>query len=210
MNEMIQCKVCERHNARGKSFCTCGVIVQELSAENTKNAQRNRGACDDSLQRFAVSSLDKRPDKAPHFSQASQDHQTAKHHFQNAFKKNPIFAQIDGKVTQTFESACKKVAARTKPWKVATKSQVYQEKPTKSRRIKNKCNLGTNGMSRSVEFMLVAKWLNAFFCEVFKWPRATLLTSCSCIAEAQSQEGPRVFLNGLVYALQTRFFVQVK
>ena len=110
--------------------------------------------------------MDKRPDKPPHFSQASQDHQTAKHYFQNAFKKNPIFVQIDEKVTQTFESVCKKVAARTKPWKVATKSQVYQEKPTKSRRSKGKCNLGTSGMSRSVEFMLVAKWLNAFFCEV--------------------------------------------
>ena len=36
IDRMIQCIVCKRHNAKGLSLCTCGVILQESSAEKTK------------------------------------------------------------------------------------------------------------------------------------------------------------------------------
>ena len=36
IDEITQCKVCEEYNAKGKSFCTGGTILQELSAEKTK------------------------------------------------------------------------------------------------------------------------------------------------------------------------------
>ena len=31
IDETTQCEKCTEHNAKGKSFCTCGVILQELS-----------------------------------------------------------------------------------------------------------------------------------------------------------------------------------
>ena len=50
---------------KGKSFYTCGAILQELSTENDKMFERNKGASDDSLERFAVANQDKRSDEAP-------------------------------------------------------------------------------------------------------------------------------------------------
>ena len=35
VDEMTQCKVCREHNAEGKSFCKCGSLLHELSAEKT-------------------------------------------------------------------------------------------------------------------------------------------------------------------------------
>ena len=36
IDETKQCEKCREHNAKGKSFCTGGIILQELSAEKTK------------------------------------------------------------------------------------------------------------------------------------------------------------------------------
>ena len=36
IDETTQCKNCKENNPKYKSFCTCGVILQELSAEKTK------------------------------------------------------------------------------------------------------------------------------------------------------------------------------
>ena len=33
INEMSQCEACKEHNAKGKSFCTCGSIVPGMQAE---------------------------------------------------------------------------------------------------------------------------------------------------------------------------------
>ena len=50
---------------------------------------------------------------------ARYDCQTAKHHFRTMQKnKFSQVVQIDWKTTQTTVSACKKTAARAKPWKV--------------------------------------------------------------------------------------------
>ena len=36
IDETKQCEKCKEHNAKGKSFCTGGIILQELLAEMTK------------------------------------------------------------------------------------------------------------------------------------------------------------------------------
>ena len=43
---------------------------------------------------------------------------------------SPKVVLADGKKTQPVVSACKKIAARTKPWEVETKSQVDLGRPT--------------------------------------------------------------------------------
>ena len=58
-DEMIQCKVCKRHNAKGKSFAR-GVILQELSASKTYVETSK-----DSLMRSGVANQGKRSGKAP-------------------------------------------------------------------------------------------------------------------------------------------------
>ena len=69
IDEMTQCKVCIQHSAKRKSLCTCGAVLQELSGKR-KNDERNNGARDDSLHRFAVANQEKRLTK--HLNQASQ------------------------------------------------------------------------------------------------------------------------------------------
>ena len=39
IDEMAQCEVCEEHNAKGKSFCKCGSMLQELSADKTETSK---------------------------------------------------------------------------------------------------------------------------------------------------------------------------
>ena len=37
IDEMTRCKFCNEHNANGKSFCKCQIVLQELPAEQTKS-----------------------------------------------------------------------------------------------------------------------------------------------------------------------------
>ena len=105
--------------------------TRTISRKN-KKVEIINGASDDSLQRFAVACRDKRSDTTPQF-QASQDHQTAEHPSlpKRHKKSNLQVVQIDGRKTQTVVSACKKIAARTKPRTAGITSQVELGKPTK-------------------------------------------------------------------------------
>ena len=42
VDEMTQCKTCLEHNAKGKPFCACGLILQELSAGRTETLKKKR------------------------------------------------------------------------------------------------------------------------------------------------------------------------
>ena len=68
-----------------KFFCTCGVLLLELSAEKT-NVERNNSASDDSLQRFAVEVGTRGLPRHP--GEASHDYQTAKNHVPKALGHN--------------------------------------------------------------------------------------------------------------------------
>ena len=51
MDEMVHCRICKRHVARGKSFCTCAVILAEAQlhydwSEN-RGTERRKGEWDD-------------------------------------------------------------------------------------------------------------------------------------------------------------------
>ena len=72
---MTQCEKCKEHGSKENLLCTHVVTLQELSGRNNKNAERNNGAGNDSLERFAVANQDKRSDKA---------YQPVKHHFRKA------------------------------------------------------------------------------------------------------------------------------
>ena len=39
IDEMTRCEKGKEHNAKGKSFCTCGFVLQELSTEKTKTLE---------------------------------------------------------------------------------------------------------------------------------------------------------------------------
>ena len=82
-----------------------------------------------------------------HFSQEGKEYQDAK---------------IDGQTEQNIVSACKKPAARTKPWNVGIKLQVNLRKPpAKWRRSGGKSNVGTSGMLFKLQLEDVQRDTNA-------------------------------------------------
>ena len=107
--DKMKAKSAKDTHAKGKSFCTCGVSLQELAADNSKNVEGYNSAEHDSLERFAVASRNKRSDKL------AQDQHTAKHHFRKAQDKHFKGCATRWEKTHTIESACKNIAACTKP-----------------------------------------------------------------------------------------------
>ena len=104
--------------------------TRTISRKN-KKVEIINGASDDSLQRFAVACRDKRSDKAPQSSKPRSSNRRASITSEKHKKSNLQVVQIDGRKTQTVVSACKKIAARTKPRTAGTTSQVELGKPTK-------------------------------------------------------------------------------
>ena len=76
IDEMNQWKVCQRHNAKGRSFCTWCHSARFISRKN-KNAERYNSASDDSLQRFVVASWDKSSHRAPQLSKSRSSNRKA-------------------------------------------------------------------------------------------------------------------------------------
>ena len=74
------------HSTKGKSFCTCGESLPELSAENTKFLKRKTAQVT-----IRLSGLQRRSRTrglTRHLSQEAQDHPTAKHRVQRAQKEH--------------------------------------------------------------------------------------------------------------------------
>ena len=54
IDETTQCKKCKEHSAKGKSFRTCGVILQEFSTEKTNTLKETTAQVMTRLRGFAV------------------------------------------------------------------------------------------------------------------------------------------------------------
>ena len=108
LDKATQCEKRTENNAEGKSFCTCGIILQRLSAKTTKTLKEKTAQ---EMIRLTVLLWKIRTRGLSRLiGQTSQDHQTATHHFPRAlgggwFRK---FVQLEGIQTQTVESVCKK------------------------------------------------------------------------------------------------------
>ena len=88
---VVRSKGCVRHKAKGKSFSTWSVILQDVPSEKAKKVGRNSGASDDSVKRFAVAGRGKRLDNAPQSSKPRPSYCKA------SFPEGAEVVQIDGK-----------------------------------------------------------------------------------------------------------------
>ena len=119
-------KVCKRQ-CKGKLFSTCESNSARITNRKNKNIERNNTASENSLERFAVTDRDKRSGRGTSAMQAKISKQQCITSRMHEIKISKV-VQKDGKKTQTIVSACKKLAARSEPWKVWTTKQVDFEK----------------------------------------------------------------------------------
>ena len=144
IGERTQCEIYEERNAKGTSFRTRRVILQELSAERTKSLKET--TAQGMIRYSGVKWQTRTRALIKHFSQTAKEYLGAKHHFRIAFRNNFEGCADRWNKDADYRKCVQETAARTKPWKVGTKSRVDIGRLTKRRRSKGRRNLRTSGM----------------------------------------------------------------